>query len=59
LTDPHARSHGRKQAAGADAAAKPEFAPIYSNRSASFLKLNKVTQALSDADLCVNLRPDW
>ena len=35
------------------------MAPIYSNRSASFLKLNKVSQALADAEACVALRPDW
>ena len=36
-----------------------ELAPIYSNRSASFLKLSKVSQALADAEKCVELRPDW
>lgn len=36
-----------------------ELAPIYSNRSASFLRLSKVGQALSDADRCIELRPDW
>ena len=36
-----------------------ELAPIYSNRSASFLKLSKVTQALTDAEKCVELKPDW
>ena len=36
-----------------------ELAPIYSNRSASFLKLSKVSQALSDAERCIELRPDW
>ena len=49
----------RPQAAGSDASSKPELAPIYSNRSASFLKLNKVSQALADAEACVALRPDW
>ena len=42
-----------------DASSKPELAPIYSKRSASFLKLNKVSQALADADACVALRPNW
>ena len=36
-----------------------ELAPIYSNRSASFLRLSKVSQALSDAERCIELRPDW
>ena len=36
-----------------------KLAPIYSNRSASFLKLSKVTQALTDAEKCVELKPDW
>ena len=38
---------------------RKELAPIYSNRSASFLKLSKVSQALQDAEKCVELRPDW
>jgi hypothetical protein len=36
-----------------------ELAPIFSNRSASFLKLSKVNQALADAERCVELRPQW
>jgi tetratricopeptide (TPR) repeat protein len=36
-----------------------DLAPIYSNRSASFLRLSKVSQALSDAERCIELRPDW
>lgn len=47
------------KAAGKDAAERIELAPIYSNRSASFLKLSKVKQALQDAEVCVKLRPDW
>ena len=47
------------KAGGKEAAERVEFAPIYSNRSASFLKLSKVKQALQDADVCVKLRPDW
>jgi hypothetical protein len=47
------------QAAGPELTAKPEFASVFSNRSASFLKLNKVTQSLADAETCVLLRPDW
>lgn len=38
---------------------RKELAPIYSNRSASFLKLAKVSQALQDAERCVQLRPEW
>ena len=37
----------------------PELAPIYSNRSASLLKLLKVSLALADAEKCIELRPDW
>jgi len=36
-----------------------KLAPIYSNRSASFLKLSKVSQALQDAEKCCELKPDW
>ena len=38
---------------------REELAPIFSNRSASFLKLSKVGQALADADKCVELKPGW
>ncbi|KAK9829175.1 hypothetical protein WJX72_004328 [[Myrmecia] bisecta] len=34
-------------------------AVLYSNRSASLLKLNKVTKALADAEQCIACRPDW
>ena len=30
-----------------------------SNRCAAFLKLNKVTKALSDAEACIGLKPEW
>ena len=42
-----------------DPAARADLAPIFSNRSASFLKLSKVNQALADAEKCVELKPDW
>jgi hypothetical protein len=32
---------------------------LCSNRSASFLHLNKITKALEDADKTVELRPTW
>lgn len=31
----------------------------HSNRSASLLKLKKVTKALEDAEECIRLRPEW
>lgn len=34
-------------------------ASVHSNRSAAFLKLNKVQKALADAKTCTELRPDW
>lgn len=34
-------------------------ATFCSNRSASFLHLNKITKALEDADKTVELRPTW
>lgn len=42
-----------------DPVAREELAPIFSNRSASFLKLSKVSQALLDAEKCVELKPGW
>jgi hypothetical protein len=30
-----------------------------SNRSAAFLQLLKVQKALSDADMCIKLKPEW
>eukprot|EP00854_Cymbomonas_tetramitiformis_P005359 gene5359-6502_t len=42
-----------------DKAEDEQMAPIYSNRSAAFLKLNKVKQALADAETCVKIRPEW
>ena len=32
---------------------------LYSNRSASYLKLNEKSKALQDASRCVSLAPDW
>ncbi len=32
---------------------------VLSNRSASFIKINKYTEALTDAAKCVKLKPDW
>jgi tetratricopeptide (TPR) repeat protein len=32
---------------------------LYSNRSAALLQLNKVTKAISDAEECIRLRPEW
>lgn len=37
----------------------PTNAVLYSNRSAAFLKLFKVTKALKDAQECITLKPDW
>jgi len=37
----------------------PDNAVLYSNRSASFLQLLKVTKALADADMSIKLRPTW
>jgi len=37
----------------------PENAVLYSNRSASFLQLLKVTKALGDAEMSIKLRPTW
>eukprot|EP00239_Pterosperma_sp_CCMP1384_P000670 CAMPEP_0197845634 /NCGR_PEP_ID=MMETSP1438-20131217/2541_1 /TAXON_ID=1461541 /ORGANISM="Pterosperma sp., Strain CCMP1384" /LENGTH=507 /DNA_ID=CAMNT_0043457007 /DNA_START=214 /DNA_END=1737 /DNA_ORIENTATION=+ len=36
-----------------------ELSTIFSNRSASYLKLGKAEAALADADKCIELRPDW
>jgi tetratricopeptide (TPR) repeat protein len=35
------------------------FAAACSNRCAALLKLNKLSKALTDAERCVALRPDW
>lgn len=32
---------------------------VRSNRSAAFLQLLKVQKALSDADMCIKLKPEW
>ncbi|GAQ89461.1 hypothetical protein KFL_005260010, partial [Klebsormidium nitens] len=37
----------------------PDNATLFSNRSASFLQLNKVTKALEDAEKTIQLRPTW
>lgn len=37
----------------------PNNPVLYSNRSAALLKLSKVSKALSDADDCVRLKPEW
>lgn len=39
--------------------ADPESAVLYSNRSASLLRLNKVAKALLDAEAAIRLKPDW
>ncbi|KXZ55488.1 hypothetical protein GPECTOR_2g1037 [Gonium pectorale] len=37
----------------------PKNAVLYSNRSAALLKLNKVTKAMEDAEMCISLKPEW
>jgi hypothetical protein len=32
---------------------------LRSNRSAAFLQLLKVQKALTDADMCIKLKPEW
>eukprot|EP00884_Botryococcus_braunii_P016906 jgi/Botrbrau1/389/Bobra.110_2s0044.1 len=39
--------------------ADPSNAVLYSNRSACLLKLLKIQKALSDADECIRLEPEW
>lgn len=39
--------------------ADPSNATLYSNRSAAFLSLLKVTKALADAEMTVKLKPTW
>ncbi|KAL2633315.1 hypothetical protein R1flu_004794 [Riccia fluitans] len=39
--------------------ADPNNATLYSNRSAAFLNLSKVTKALADAEMTVKLNPTW
>ena len=56
-TDDHIFAH--RQFVSKPPIDRKELAPIDSNRSASFLKLSKVSQALQDAEKCVELRPDW
>lgn len=38
---------------------KPALAALLSNKSATNLKLGHLDQALSDADWCIVMRPDW
>eukprot|EP00245_Coleochaete_scutata_P006768 TRINITY_DN21549_c0_g1_i1.p1 TRINITY_DN21549_c0_g1~~TRINITY_DN21549_c0_g1_i1.p1 ORF type:complete len:324 (+),score=72.67 TRINITY_DN21549_c0_g1_i1:59-1030(+) len=37
----------------------PDNPALYSNRSAAFLELSKVTKALADADMTIKLKPTW
>jgi tetratricopeptide (TPR) repeat protein len=37
----------------------PECAALYSNRSAALLHVNKLSKALTDADQCIRLEPEW
>ncbi|CAK9214579.1 unnamed protein product [Sphagnum troendelagicum] len=39
--------------------ADPENAALYSNRSAAFLNLVKLTKSLTDAEMTIKLRPTW
>ncbi|CAM6042734.1 unnamed protein product [Sphagnum compactum] len=39
--------------------ADPENAALYSNRSAAFLNLVKLTKSLADAEMTIKLRPTW
>ncbi|CAM6095091.1 unnamed protein product [Calypogeia fissa] len=39
--------------------ADPSNATLYSNRSAAFLNLLKVTKALADAEMTIKLNPSW
>lgn len=38
---------------------EPENTVLYSNRCAALLKLQKAGKALSDAETCIHIRPDW
>jgi len=38
---------------------QPDNHVLYSNRAQAFLKLNKVTKALDDAEKCISLAPDF
>eukprot|EP00271_Cylindrocystis_brebissonii_P018013 TRINITY_DN492_c0_g1_i1.p1 TRINITY_DN492_c0_g1~~TRINITY_DN492_c0_g1_i1.p1 ORF type:complete len:370 (+),score=92.77 TRINITY_DN492_c0_g1_i1:1404-2513(+) len=38
---------------------EPDNQALYSNRSAAFLHLSKVTKALADAETAIQLKPDW
>eukprot|EP01006_Ploeotia_vitrea_P056673 TRINITY_DN68116_c1_g1_i1.p1 TRINITY_DN68116_c1_g1~~TRINITY_DN68116_c1_g1_i1.p1 ORF type:complete len:659 (+),score=100.44 TRINITY_DN68116_c1_g1_i1:67-2043(+) len=40
-------------------AVNPQAETYYSNRSAAYHKMNKFQSALSDADTCIKLKPDW
>ncbi|KYK62692.1 tetratricopeptide repeat domain containing protein [Toxoplasma gondii TgCatPRC2] len=37
----------------------PDDAVLYSNRSGAYASLNKLEEALNDAEMCVKLRPAW
>lgn len=37
----------------------PDNAAYYSNRSAAYVKADKLAEALADADKCVELSPEW
>ncbi|CBZ50259.1 similar to uniprot/P15705 Saccharomyces cerevisiae YOR027w STI1, related [Neospora caninum Liverpool] len=37
----------------------PDDAVLYSNRSGAYASLNKLEEALKDAEMCVKLRPTW
>ncbi|KAG0611341.1 hypothetical protein M758_7G133900 [Ceratodon purpureus] len=37
----------------------PDNAALYSNRSAAFLNLVKLTKALADAEMTIKLKPTW
>ncbi|PHJ14650.1 tetratricopeptide repeat domain containing protein [Cystoisospora suis] len=37
----------------------PDDAVLYSNRSGAYASLNKLEEALQDANMCVKLRPTW
>uniref|UniRef100_A0A7R9Z794 Uncharacterized protein n=1 Tax=Chlamydomonas euryale TaxID=1486919 RepID=A0A7R9Z794_9CHLO len=37
----------------------PQNAVLYSNRSAALLKLSKLSKAMDDAAMCIQLRPEW
>lgn len=44
---------------GSSTETHPQAAALYSNRAASYLKLDKHLEALHDADKCILAKPDW